>query len=90
VQPDQKIVAVGHNNPYGSHLDIALVRYNSDGSLDTTFGANGIVAISYYYTHNYGASIAMQPDGKYVVAGLSRHITGLGSFHYFTLDRILP
>lgn len=89
VQRDGKILALGYKNPYGLHQDITLVRYNRDGSLDATFGTNGIVASS-YYTENYGSSIAIQPDGKYVVTGLSLYITGWADYHYFTLSRILP
>ncbi len=42
VQPNGKIVAVGTSTS-GGVLSIALGRYNSDGSLDTTFGTNGKV-----------------------------------------------
>ena len=57
VQPDGKIVVAG--NPL-------LVRYNSDGSLDTTFGTNGIVNISGF---NQGKGVVIQTDGKILVAG---------------------
>jgi uncharacterized delta-60 repeat protein len=59
-QPDGKNIAVGSGN--GSN--ITMIRYNSNGSLDETFGTNGIV------NHNVGAGgmeIALQPDGKILV-----------------------
>src|SRR5687768_8077944 len=42
LQSDGKIVVVGKSYD-GSNFDFALARYNSDGSLDTTFGTNGRV-----------------------------------------------
>ena len=42
LQPDGKIVVAGYYWPQGPRV-FALVRYNPDGSLDPTFGTNGIV-----------------------------------------------
>jgi hypothetical protein len=39
IQADGKIVVAGYSNN-GSNNDVALVRYNVDGSLDNTFGTN--------------------------------------------------
>jgi len=73
LQADGKIVVVGNAfaNPFANTSDIAVLRYNSNGSLDTAgFGSpNG------YVTTNVGAfdngfAVAVQPaDGKIVVAG---------------------
>lgn len=42
LQPDGKIVVAGVTNPQNtSFQDLALVRYNANGSLDTTFGSGG-------------------------------------------------
>lgn len=89
VQPDGKIVAVGSTNIYGLARDIVLVRYNSDGSLDTSFSTDGLVTIN-YYSQDYGYSIAAQADGKYVIAGLSLNIGCCGDAYSLTLDRVLP
>src|SRR5438034_5239081 len=43
IQPDGKIVAVGSTQNAGTGRDFALVRYNPDGSPDTSFGSAGIV-----------------------------------------------
>ena len=46
VQPDGKLVAAGYSNTgtLSSPVDVfALVRYNTDGSLDTTFDTGGMV-----------------------------------------------
>jgi uncharacterized delta-60 repeat protein len=74
VQPDQKIVLVGRMNPNGTlessdpSLDIALLRYNPDGTLDNTFGVNGKVRTD-TGLNDSGTSVAVQPDGKIVVVG---------------------
>jgi uncharacterized delta-60 repeat protein len=62
VQPDGKIVVAGST----SYAGFSLVRYNSDGSLDTTFGSNGIVTAS---ITGLATSVTLQPDGKILVAG---------------------
>jgi uncharacterized delta-60 repeat protein len=63
VQPDGKIVVAG-----GGISGIQLARYLPDGSLDPSFGDGGYVQTSFRYWG--GASeIALQPDGKIVVAG---------------------
>ena len=41
VQADGKIVVAGYLDPAGGDHDFALARYNADGSLDTTFDADG-------------------------------------------------
>src|SRR5438876_10052265 len=43
LQPDGKLVAAGYTQNNGSNSDFALVRYNADGSLDGSFGTDGIV-----------------------------------------------
>ncbi len=75
IQPDGKIVATGVSGifpflPFFSPraLDILVVRYNIDGSLDSTFGSNGIVTTDLGDIDN-GLSVALQADGKIVVAG---------------------
>ncbi|MGQ9576779.1 MAG: PKD domain-containing protein, partial [Thermoguttaceae bacterium] len=55
--------------PGGS--DFAVVRYNSDGSLDTTFGTGGKVTTDFAFRDDHAAAIAVQADGKIVVAGSS-------------------
>ncbi|MFJ3788744.1 calcium-binding protein [Kitasatospora sp. NPDC090091] len=68
VQPDGKIVAVGHADITG---DFALARYNADGSLDTLFGTGGKVTTDFNGGDDGARAVALQPDGKIVVAGHS-------------------
>jgi uncharacterized delta-60 repeat protein len=69
IQADGKIVVVGTANSRGSDARFAVSRYNAEGDLDTTFGGDGKV-ITNFSSHWDGASaVAVQPDGKIVVAG---------------------
>ena len=68
MQPDGKIVAAGHAI-IGSTADFALVRYNLDGSLDTTFDTDGKVTTAFGSGNDTAFAVALQPDGKIVAAG---------------------
>ena len=78
LQADGKIVVAGEQRPSQEQTifptgalnpkDIALSRYNSDGSLDTTFGAEGRV-VTDFGGMELASAIAIQLDGKIVVAG---------------------
>jgi len=69
IQTDGKIVVSGYNTSSGSNRDFAVVRYNSDGSLDNTFNGSGIVSTQIESGVDEGRSVAIQNDGKIVVAG---------------------
>lgn len=73
VQADGKIVAAGsaNINAASSFTVFALVRYNANGSLDTTFGSGGIVSTDFFGFTNAATSLALQADGKIVVAGIA-------------------
>ena len=51
----------------GSYYGVTISRFNSDGSLDTSFGAGGKVITDAGVTAE-GMAIAVQSDGKIVVA----------------------
>ncbi len=69
LQSDGKIVAVGTTFNFSTQTDFALARYNSDGSLDMTFGSGGKVVTDLFNQHNYISSVLLQPDSKIVVVG---------------------
>ena len=72
VQADGKIVAAGYAQDGTGYNDFAAVRYLANGSLDTSFGGDGIVTANFgVESHDYGYSLAIQPDGKVVVVGSS-------------------
>ncbi|HMS43170.1 MAG TPA: delta-60 repeat domain-containing protein, partial [Pyrinomonadaceae bacterium] len=70
IQPDGKIILAGQAI-IGASTDIAVVRYNPNGSLDTTFDADGIVTTPIGTGTELARSIAIQTDGKIIVAGQS-------------------
>ena len=76
IQPDGKVIVAGDSFDAGGNLDFSLVRYNSDLSLDTTFDYDGKVVTDIRGQDNYGFALALQPDGKIVLAGM----TGLTDF----------
>jgi len=63
VQSDGKIVAAGYAFN-GNNADFAVVRYNSNGSLDTSFGENGKVITAIGNNNDFGICMAIQSDGK--------------------------
>ncbi len=69
VQSDGKIVAAGYYESGGSGYNVAVARYNTDGSLDTSFAGDGIQTTSIGSSHDIGNAVAIQSDGKIVVAG---------------------
>jgi len=69
VQLDGKIVVAGYYNTGGMANDFAVVRYNSDGSLDNTFDTDGKVTTAIGSVSDVGYSVAIQSDGKIIVGG---------------------
>jgi uncharacterized delta-60 repeat protein len=70
LQDDGKIIAGGHSWG-GDYNEFTLIRYNSDGSLDATFGNSGIVTTSFVNKSGIGKSLVIQADGKIILAGYS-------------------
>ncbi len=67
-QPDGKIVAAGETS-IGGNYQFALARYNSNGSLDPTFGGFGVISNSIGSSDDLAFDMVIQPDGKIVAAG---------------------
>ena len=82
VQPDGKLVAAGAATINGQ-VDFALARYNSDGTLDTSFGTAGRVTTDFGSPWEAPSALAIQGDGKIVVAGF----TEVGQFAAFAVAR---
>ncbi len=70
MQPDGKIIAAGEIT-FGGVKQFALLRYNSNGTLDTTFGSAGIMLVSVAAANSIVYAIAQQVDGKLVGVGKS-------------------
>jgi len=65
IQPNGRIVVAGTD----SRERFAVVRYRADGSLDPTFDGDGIVRTNLTKGDDIGLDMALQPDGRIVVAG---------------------
>jgi uncharacterized delta-60 repeat protein len=68
IQPDGKILLGGYCYN-GTYADFCIARFNSNGDLDTSFGNSGKVIQSNSTFHDYGQSLAIQPDGKILLGG---------------------
>ncbi len=68
IQPDRKIIVVGQASN-GINTDIAAVRYNDNGTLDTTFDGDGRMMADVAGANDIARSVAVQPDGRIVIAG---------------------
>ncbi|MET8752318.1 calcium-binding protein [Streptomyces sp. NPDC004667] len=66
LQPDGKVLVVGYVG--STAFDIGVARYNTNGTLDTTFSGDGMVTADFGGTE-FGNAVAVQPDGKVVAAG---------------------
>jgi len=83
IQADGKIVVSGYlNNDVGT--DLLLVRYNSDGSLDMSFGDNGKV-ITDFDIQEFTQAIAVGNDGRIIVSGYSLNYPPDFSYIYYNI-----
>lgn len=85
VQADGKILIAGRTGEGGG--DFAIARLDRDGVLDPTFGSGGKVRTAIGSGSDTANAIAVQPDGKIVVAGSA---VMMGTGQDFALVRYLP
>ncbi len=87
IQSDGKIVAAGLASDGGINSDFAVVRYNTDGSLDSTFGTGGKETTTITGGSDSAYALGIQSDGKIVAAGSAND----GSHNVdFAVVRYLP
>jgi uncharacterized delta-60 repeat protein len=90
IQPDGKIVLAGYIRSSAGDNDIAVTRLNANGTPDQGFAAGGTLAINTTFggvrREDLGNAVALQPDGKIVVAGQTDIPTALSA----TIARVLP
>ncbi|MEZ5425079.1 MAG: delta-60 repeat domain-containing protein [Pyrinomonadaceae bacterium] len=65
-----KIVVAGTTSN-GLVSDFAVARYNTDGSLDTSFDSDGIVTTDFNSTNDLGYGVAIDSQNRIIVAGRS-------------------
>ncbi len=76
IQNDGKMLAAGVVSQTATGNDFSVVRYNTDGSLDTTFGTTGIVTTDIALSNEYANSMVLQTDGKILLCGI---VSGSGN-----------
>lgn len=84
IQSDGRIVAAGYvdrGGAGGPMADFAVVRYNTDGTRDTSWGENGRALTTLTYQNDFAYGVAIQADGKVVVAG------SIEDYHDFAVVR---
>jgi uncharacterized delta-60 repeat protein len=65
-----KVLVVGRSQATNGNLGWSVVRYESDGDLDTTFDGDGKVELFHNTTYSFGAQdVLIYPDGRILIAG---------------------
>ncbi|MCX4776633.1 calcium-binding protein [Streptomyces sp. NBC_01264] len=87
-QGDGKLVVAGHVSGPGVPFDMALIRYNANGSVDTAFGGGDGRVTSDFGGDDQAEAVAVQPaDGKIVVAGRTEVPDEGGGCCFFSVAR---
>lgn len=88
LQSDEKVILVG-STVFEGEYKMAMVRFNTDGSLDSSFGAagNGMVSVNNAGLEDYGQAVALQADEKIILAGDAYTLDGNNS--QFVVSRFL-
>lgn len=83
VQPDGKFVMAGvdYNDPAGFPTGFAVMRLNSDGTIDNSFGTGGLVNTPFGPNGGRGNGIILQGPGAIVVVGTSDSSLVLGRYY---------
>lgn len=74
LQPDGKIVVAGSIGN-ANEIKALLMRLNTNGTLDSTLGSNGVITYQGSGNYDYAYDIALQPDGKILIAEASGNNT---------------
>jgi len=77
LQGDGRIVAAGFAYDLMGHTNFAVARYNTNGSLDATFGGGGKFTYQFTGVMDAADAVAIQPDGKILVAGRAGNAWGI-------------
>ena len=80
IQPDEKILMGGYTQSSFTSADFLLLRYHPDGTPDASFG-NGGKVVTQIEVRSQGKAMALQSDGKILLAGYSKHLFTLARYH---------
>jgi len=94
IQPDGKIIQAGSSKHiYNGTRFLTVMRFNTDGSLDNSFGTNGIVltVVGDTTNDNFPSGVIIQPDGKILVGGstLGKKFVGCFSLVRYNINGTL-
>lgn len=84
LQQDGKIV-VGADIISAQNRDFIVSRFNADGSVDNTFGINGIIVSDFINSKDYLKKILIQNDGKILIGGNSM-VAGFQKYSFIRLN----
>jgi uncharacterized delta-60 repeat protein len=76
VLADGKLLVAGTATSAANGRDIAVARFNPDGTPDTTFGTGGKTTTDFHKLDDSAANLALLPDGRFVVVGSTALRTG--------------
>ena len=90
IQPDGKIVAVGGSQWGHAAGNVLLARYNTDGSLDTSFGGGDGWQVTDFSNQDRGWDVKIQSNGKIVVSGVGDYGGATDDGRYGIVGRFNP
>jgi uncharacterized delta-60 repeat protein len=67
-QTDGKLLAVGYSVQQ-AQKEVSLMRFNANGSVDSSFGLNGFTEMNVGPIHSTAKAVCLQADGKILVTG---------------------
>lgn len=84
IEADGKIVAAGWHRDPNLPQDMAIMRLNSNGNFDTSFGNGGLTLTDFNGMNDGVSRLGVQSDGKFVVVGLANgySMTEIGLARY--------
>jgi uncharacterized delta-60 repeat protein len=86
LQSDDKIIVVGTAYTSPPHYDTVVIRYQSNGSLDSAFGSGGIIINSFGADNDHANAVTLQAGNKILVGGNAYEGTGTQHFLLIRFD----
>ena len=71
---DGKIILAGYSHN-GTNYDFVLAQFKENGTFDSSFGINGFTTVAIGSDNDYAYTLALQPDGKILMAGASKNVS---------------
>ncbi|HEX8733857.1 MAG TPA: FG-GAP-like repeat-containing protein [Pyrinomonadaceae bacterium] len=90
LQSDGKIVVFASVPNTGNASEFYVIRYNSNGLPDSTFGTDGVVSVPSAASWVGFSKILVQPDGKMLICGLTPATSGSSFNRNYALLRLNP